>query len=44
MYIAQLGVVFGLDPALLTHKKEPTYVVFDPVTGAISAIGSIKNE
>ncbi len=44
MNIAQLGVVFGLDPALLTHKKEPSYVIFDPVTGAINAIGSIKNE
>ena len=37
--VAQLGVVFGLDPALLTHKKEPTYVVFNPTTGGIVQIG-----
>ena len=38
--VAQLGVVFGLDPALLSRKKERTYVVFDPTTGGITQIGS----
>lgn len=37
--VAQLGVVFGLDPALLVHKKQPTYVVFDPTTGGIVHMG-----
>ena len=39
--VAQLGVVFGLDPALLTHKKQPTFVVFDPTTGGILQMGVI---
>jgi hypothetical protein len=39
--VAQLGVVFGLDPALLTHKKQPTFVIFDPTTGGIMQIGVI---
>ncbi len=38
--VAQLGVVFGLDPALLSRKKERTYVVFDPTTGGITQIGT----
>lgn len=44
IYIAQLGVVFGLEPSLLTNKKEPTYILFDAVTGGISTIGSVKAE
>lgn len=44
LYVAQLGVVFGLDPALLTHKKEPSYVIFNPVTGGINTIGSVKEK
>ncbi|MBE6307381.1 MAG: DUF4831 family protein [Bacteroidales bacterium] len=40
--VAQLGVVFGLDPALLTHKKEPTYIIFNPHTGGIMQIGTIS--
>jgi hypothetical protein len=42
--VAQFGVNFGLDPALLTHKKEPSFVVFEPSTGSILQIGSIKPE
>lgn len=38
--VAQLGVVFGLDAALLSRKKERTYVVFDPNTGGITQIGT----
>lgn len=37
--VAQLGVVFGLDPGLFTHKKEPSMVVFDPNTGGILTLG-----
>lgn len=33
--LAQLGIVFGLDPALFTNKKEPYKVTFDPTTGAV---------
>ena len=39
--VAQLGVVFGLDPSLLTHKKQPTFVIFDPTTGGIMQMGVI---
>lgn len=42
--VAQLGVVFGLSPSLLTSKKEPTYVIFNPATGGISEIGVISAE
>ncbi len=33
--VAQLGPVFGLNPALFTDKKEPYSVTFDTATGAI---------
>lgn len=39
--MAQLGMTFGLDPALFTDKKEPSFAVFDPVTGALQEIGSV---
>ncbi|MBD5358578.1 MAG: DUF4831 family protein [Bacteroides sp.] len=42
--ISQFGVVFGLDPQLFTDKKEPSYAVFDPATGAVKEIGAVKNE
>lgn len=37
--LAQLGVTFGLDPALFTDKKAPSKVQFDPATGAILLLG-----
>ena len=37
--LAQLGIVFGLNPALFTDKKEPSKVLFDPATGAILTLG-----
>ena len=37
--LAQLGVTFGLDPALFTDKKEPSMVRFDSATGAILLLG-----
>lgn len=40
--IAQFGVVFGLDPNLFTDKKEPAYAIFNPFTGAIREIGTVK--
>lgn len=39
--MAQMGMTFGLDPALFTDKKEPSFAVFDPVTGALLEIGSM---
>ncbi|MDE7347768.1 MAG: DUF4831 family protein [Muribaculaceae bacterium] len=42
MQMAQMGMTFGLDPALFTDKKEPSFAVFDPVTGALLEIGSIS--
>jgi hypothetical protein len=38
--IAQLGIVFGIDPALFSDKKAPAYVIFNPATGAITEIGT----
>lgn len=41
--VAQYGVVFGLDPNLFTDKKAPAYAILDPVTGAITELGTIAN-
>jgi hypothetical protein len=38
--MAQFGVVFGLNPALFSDKKDPSYAIFDPATGALKEIGS----
>lgn len=38
--VAQLGIVFGIDPALFSDKKAPAYAIFDPTTGAIREIGT----
>ncbi|MDE6696956.1 MAG: DUF4831 family protein [Muribaculaceae bacterium] len=40
--MAQFGMEFGLDPLLFTDKKEPSFAVFDPVTGALVEVGSVK--
>lgn len=37
--LAQLGVTFGLDPALFSDKKAPSQAVFDPATGGIVLLG-----
>lgn len=37
--LAQLGVTFGLDPALFTDKKSPSKVIFDSATGAVVTLG-----
>lgn len=44
MQMAQFGMTFGLDPSLFTDKKEPSYAVFDPVTGALLEIGSASGK
>lgn len=40
--IAQYGVVFGLNPSIFTDKKAPAYLHFDPTTGAIIELGTIR--
>lgn len=40
--VAQYGVVFGLNPILFTDRKEPSFAVFDPATGALREIGVMK--
>lgn len=42
--MAQFGVVFGLNPAVFTDRKQPSYAVFDSATGALREIGVKKNE
>lgn len=42
--IAQLGVDFGLDPAIFTDKKKPSYVKFHPTTGGIQELGAMNAE
>ena len=42
--MAQFGMVFGLDPLLFTDKKEPSFAVFDPVTGGLVEIGSVSSK
>lgn len=39
--IAQYGVVYGVDPAIFTDKKAPSYLIFDPLTGAAREIGTV---
>lgn len=38
--VAQYGVVFGIDPSIITNRKTLGYVIFDPVTGGIKEIGT----
>lgn len=42
--LSQLGVVFGLNPALFIDKKEPYKVIFDPTTGAVVELAPITGE
>lgn len=41
--MSQFGVVFGLNPDLFSDKKDPSYAVFDPATGGLKEIGSMKD-
>lgn len=40
MQVTQYGVVFGVDPALFTDKKAPSYLIFDTLTGGIIELGT----
>lgn len=42
LQFAQYGMTFGLNPSLFTDKKSPSYAVFDPVTGALLELGTLK--
>ncbi len=42
--LAQLGVTFGLDPALFTDKKAPSMLRLDPNTGGILLLGPADAE
>ncbi|MDE6271519.1 MAG: DUF4831 family protein [Muribaculaceae bacterium] len=39
---AQFGCEFGLSPALFTDKKQPSYATFNPVTGGLEELGTVK--
>ena len=38
---AQYGIVFGLDPKSFSDKKAPSYLILNPVTGAIRELGTV---
>ncbi len=40
--IAQFGINYGLNPAIFSDKKAPSYVKFHPSTGGIKEIGLTK--
>lgn len=42
--VAQLGATFGIDPTLFVDKKTPAYVEFSPVTGAITRLGTLRQQ
>lgn len=42
--MSQFGIQFGLNPNIFTDKKEPSYAVFDPATGALKELGVINNK
>ena len=41
--MSQFGMLFGLNPSIFTDKKEPSYAIFDPATGALKELGSVKD-
>ena len=40
--MSQFGVEFGLNPTIFSDKKEPSYAIFDPATGALKELGAAK--
>lgn len=42
--VAQFGIDFGLDPAIFTDKKRPSFVKFYPETGAIKELGLLPEQ
>lgn len=41
--MSQFGMIFGLNPALFSDKKDPSYAIFDPATGALKEIGTMNS-
>lgn len=39
--LAQLGITFGLNPALFSDKKAPYRAIFDPTTGAVTDLSPV---
>lgn len=42
--VAQYGIQYGIDPAIFTDKKTPSYVIFYPETGAVKEIGTLETQ
>lgn len=40
--MSQFGMTFGLNPTLFTDRKEASYAIFDPSTGALVELGVSK--
>lgn len=40
--MSQFGMLFGLNPSIFTDKKEPSFAIFDPSTGALEELGTLK--
>lgn len=40
--LAQFGIVYALSPNTLTDKKTPSYVIFNPATGAFLKSGPVE--
>ena len=40
--ISQFGMQFGLNPSIFSDKKEPSFAIFDPNTGALLDLGIVK--
>lgn len=40
---SQFGIEYGLSPTLFTDKKNPSYAIFNPVTGGLEELGSVSN-
>ncbi|MCH5225305.1 MAG: DUF4831 family protein [Muribaculaceae bacterium] len=40
--MSQFGIIFGLNPSIFTDKKEPSFAIFDPTTGGLRELGTLK--
>lgn len=40
--MSQFGITFALNPSIFTDKKEPSYAIFNPTTGALEEVGVVK--
>lgn len=42
--VTQLGTVYGIDPKVFTNKKQPAYMLLDPVSGGILTLGTKEGQ